>query len=157
MRRARAPFDMRAVAIIVIPVSTTFLPVRLGVNLALAYGMAGLTLLVPTVVREIVDPPVVGPGIAGEWAVGMGTLLFGAPAVLMVLVVIDYALRRRGRMRRYAIAASLVPSALTALLIPIYPEILALTVWLFATGLIFGAVMRLPPRGDQTDVVAALD
>ena len=132
------------VASIVIPVSTTFLPLRLGVNLLLAYGVSGMTLLMATAAREIVDRPVSGPGIAGEWAVGMGTLLFGAPAVLMVLVIVDFALKGRRHMRRAAIVASVVPSALAAFLIPFYPEIVPVTLWLLATGLAFGAVMRLP-------------
>jgi lysylphosphatidylglycerol synthetase-like protein (DUF2156 family) len=119
-------------------------------NLILAYVVAGLTLLLATVVHESVDRPTFGPGIAGEWAVGMGTLLFGAPAVLMVLVVIDYVLKGRRHMRRPAVVASIVPSALTAVLMPFYPEIVAVTLWLLATGLLFGAVVLLPARPDRT-------
>ena len=137
--------------------SITFLAVRLGANLILAYAVAGLTLLSATVLRGIVDGPTFGPGIAGEWAVGMGTLLFGAPAVLMVLVVIDSVLKGRRRMRRAAVVASVVPSAVSAILIPLYPDLLAVTLWLLVTGIGFGAVMRLPPPGDRAKVAAALD
>lgn len=137
-------------------VSTTFL-LRLGVNLLLAYGVAAVTLLLATVAREVVERPSFGPGVAGEWAVGMGTLLFGGPVVLMVLVVIDLALKGRPRMRRAAIVVSLIPSALSAVLIPIYPEVIAVTVWLLVTGLLFGAVMRLPPPRHQTRSFSALD
>ena len=142
--------DTRTTTGIVILVSTTFLPVRLAVNLVLAYLVAGLTLLFATVLRDVVHEPMFGPGIAGEWAVGMGTLLFGAPAVLMILVVIDYALKGRRRMRRAAVVASVTPSAITAVLIPFYPEIVAVTLWLLVTGLVFGAVALLPARPDRT-------
>lgn len=119
---------------------------RVGMNLLLAYGAAGLTMLLAVVLHEVIDRPVFGPGIAGEWAVGMGTLLFGAPVVLMVLVAVDYFLKGTRRMRRAAFLAAIVPAALSALLMPVYPEIVAVTVWLLVTGLMFGAVMRLPIR-----------
>jgi len=118
---------------------------RLGVNLLLACGVAGITLLVGTLAREIVERPTFGPGIAGEWAVGMGTLLFGAPFVLIALGIVDFVLGTTHSGRRGAIVASLIPAALAALLIPVYPEIMWIAAWLLATGLLFGAVMRLPP------------
>lgn len=114
-------------------------------NLLLAYGCAALTTIAAILYMQLVDPPVDGPGPAGSWAVTMGTLLFGAPAVLIYLGVVDYFLKRSRRPRRSAILAFVAPAVLPLILVPAYPDFLGYAAWMLGTGAFVGAILRLPP------------
>ena len=123
---------------------------RVLANVALSYVAAGIVTFVFLVILELLTPSSIGNMLTG-WVYEMCLLAWGSPAVLVVLAIVDLALTAVGDRRRSGFVFSLLPGALTALLIVPYPAIAPLVVWLLAVGLLFGRVMRLPKRAPATE------
>jgi hypothetical protein len=123
----------------------TSAPSRILTNLVLAYVCAAAVTGIGIAAGQALSPAKVGPGVLSSWIFEVSLLVVGSPIVLLVLAVLDVALRRRSDQRRAALIFAISPSVLLALLMPIYPMLLGIVVWLLATGLTFGVTTRLPP------------
>jgi hypothetical protein len=124
------------------------------VNGALWYVLAAAATFLFYFAAEIRSPseyyPYFGQAIAAAWWV-TAMLLFGAPVLLIALVVVDELARPVVHPRRYVMALGLLPGvfaavvALAAVVASGYADAWPAVLWLLLVGGGFGRLMRLPP------------